>query len=189
MTIEAVAALGSAWKARSPALLGFGGDSLIELASAAVVYWRFRVDRREARFEERAARIAGVLLFALAAFVTVAAAASLLGYSEVHASLVGIAVLAAAALIMPWLAREKRRLSAVTSSAALRADAAESSLCGTMAWIALAGQALNAVWKIGWADPVAGLCLIPIIIHEGSEAVKGKACCSQVSSKRIPLLG
>jgi divalent metal cation (Fe/Co/Zn/Cd) transporter len=176
MTVEAALALASAWRARSPALLGFGGDSLIELVSAATVFWRFRVPRAGGRIEERSARIAGVLLFVLAAFVASASGASVLGYSEVHSSLVGMALLLAAAFVMPWLARQKRRLSAITSSAALRADAAESSVCGYMAWIALVGQLLNAVWKVGWADPVTGLCLIPIILHEGAETIKGKPC-------------
>ncbi len=176
MTAEAAVALASAWKARSPALLGFGGDSLIELLSAAVVYWRFRGERTDARIEERAARIAGALLFALAGLVVVISGAAFLGYSEARTSLVGIALLLAAAFVMPWLAREKRRLSAVTSSAALRADAAESALCGYMAWIALTGLAFNAAWKIRWADPVAALCLVPIMLHEGWEATKGKPC-------------
>ncbi len=176
MAVEAAVALVSSWKARSPALLGFGGDSLIELLSAAVVYWRFRSERTDARVEKRAARIAGALLFALAGFIVIASGAALMGYSEARTSLVGIALLLAAALVMPWLAREKRRLSAVTSSAALRADAAESALCGYMAWIALAGLVLNAAWKIRWADPVAALSLIPIILHEGWEATKGKPC-------------
>jgi len=65
MTLEAALSLGSAWNARSPALLAFGGDSLVELLSAAVVYWRFRFASGEAR----AARIAGALLFALAGLV------------------------------------------------------------------------------------------------------------------------
>ena len=174
MSVETAVALGSAWKARSPALLGFGGDSFVELLSAAVVYWRFRTERTEARIEERAARIAGGLLFALAAFVILASGASLLGRSEVQTSFVGIALLLTAAFVMPWLARQKRRLSAMTSSAALRADAAESALCGYMAWIALAGLVVSAAWKIRWSDPVAALALTPLILREGWEAFKSK---------------
>lgn len=176
MAVEAVVALVSSWKTRSPALLGFGGDSLIELLSAVVVYWRFRSERTDARIEKGAARIAGALLFSLAGFVVIASAAALLGYSEAQTSFVGIALLLIAAFVMPWLAGEKRRLSAVTSSAALRADAAESALCGYMAWISMTGLVLNAVWKIRWADPVAALSLIPIVLHEGWEATKGKPC-------------
>src|SRR5260370_37123187 len=73
---------------------------------------------------------------------------------------------------MPWLAREKRKLAAATSSAALRADAAESALCGYLAWIALAGLLLNAAWAKPWADPPAALLLIPLILPEGWEALR-----------------
>jgi len=177
MTAEAGVALASAWKARSPALLGFGGDSLIELLSAGVVFWRFRDTRVDERTERRTARIGGILLFALAGFVVMASAAALLGYSEARTSLVGIGLLVLAGIIMPWLAAEKRRLAAQTGSGALRADAAESALCGYMAWIALAGLVVNAVWGNRWTDPVAALCLTPLIVREGWEAVRGKTCC------------
>jgi divalent metal cation (Fe/Co/Zn/Cd) transporter len=77
---------------------------------------------------------------------------------------------------MPWLTRQKRRLSAATSSGALRADAAQSALCGYMAWIALAGLILNAIWGIRWAGPIAALVLTPVILREGWEAAKGNPC-------------
>jgi Co/Zn/Cd efflux system component len=177
MTAEAGVALVSAWKARSPVLLGFGGDSLIELLSAAVVFWRFRDPRVDERTERRTAQVGGILLLALAVFVAMASASMLLGYSETRTSLVGIGLLALAAVIMPWLAAEKRHLAAKTGSGALRADAAESALCGYMAWIALVGLVVNAVWKNQWTDPVAALCLTPIIVREGWEAMHGKRCC------------
>jgi divalent metal cation (Fe/Co/Zn/Cd) transporter len=177
MTAEAGVALVSAWKARSPALLGFGGDSLIELLSGVVVFWRFRDPRVDERTERRTAQVAGILLFALAVFVTMASAGALLGYSEARTSLVGLGLLVLAAVIMPWLAAEKRHLAAKTGSGALRADAAESALCGYMAWIALVGLVVNAVWKNQWTDPVAALCLTPIIVREGWEAMRGEKCC------------
>ena len=176
MTAEAGVALVSAWKARSPALLGFGGDSLIELLSAAVVFWRFRDQRADERTEQRTAQIAGILLFALAVFVVIASAAALLGYSEARTSPIGIVLLLLAAIVMPWLAKEKRHLAAQTGSGALRADAAESALCGYMAWIALAGLVVNAVWQNRWTDPLAALCLTPIILREGWETIHGKPC-------------
>ena len=82
-----------------------------------------------------------------------------------------------AAMIMPWLAAQKRQLSTTTASAALRADAAESAVCGYLALIALAGLVVNAVWKVSWADPIAALALLPLIVREGLEARKGKPCC------------
>ena len=177
MTVEAVVSLGAAWFARSPALLGFGGDSAVELLSAAVVLRRFYVTSQEAHAEEWAAKVAGALLFVLAAFVVLASALSLLGHIEPRPSVVGIAVLIVAAVAMPWLASQKRRLSATTGSAALRADAAESAVCGYLALIALVGLVVNAIWRIRWADPVAALALLPLIVREGWEAMKGKPCC------------
>ena len=175
MTVEAALSLWAAWRARSPALAAFGGDSAVELLSAVVVLWRFRAPASE-QAERRASRIAGGLLFALAAYVVLAAALSLLGYVEPKPSFLGMAVLAAATLIMPVLAREKRRLSALTGSAALRADAAESALCAYLSVIALTGLAVHAVWHIAWADPVAALAITPLIVYEGREAMRGKAC-------------
>jgi divalent metal cation (Fe/Co/Zn/Cd) transporter len=171
MCVEAAVSLGAAWRAHSPALLAFGGDSAIELVSALVVYWRFRFHSTEPKAEKFATRIAGGLLFALAAYVALASGAALLGKGEARGSLAGIALLLVAAVIMPWLAGQKRKLSAVASSAALKADAAESAVCGYMAWIALAGLSVNAAWGIKWADPVAALCLIPFILREGWEAI------------------
>jgi divalent metal cation (Fe/Co/Zn/Cd) transporter len=176
MGLEAAVSLSAAWRAHSPALLAFGGDSAIELVSALVVYWRFRFYSADMKAEKFASRIAGGLLFVLGAFVLLASGAALLGRGEAHSSLAGIALLLVASVVMPWLAGQKRKLSARASSAALRADAAESAVCGYMAWIALAGLTINAVWGIKWADPVAALCLIPIIVHEGWEVVKGKSC-------------
>jgi divalent metal cation (Fe/Co/Zn/Cd) transporter len=171
MMVEAAVSLFAAWRARSPALLGFGGDSAIELLSAAVVFWRFRSNSDPELAERYAARIAGALLMVLALFVAITSALSLLGHREPQPSRPGIAVLLLAAVIMPWFAREKRKLAAATSSAALRADAAESALCGYLAWIALAGLLLNALWAKPWADPLAALFLIPLILREGWEAL------------------
>jgi divalent metal cation (Fe/Co/Zn/Cd) transporter len=174
MTVEAVVSLGAAWNSHSPALFAFGGDSLVELLSAAVVLWRFRFELHEAR----AARIAGALLFMLAGLVALTSILNFLGYREAQRSLAGIGILLAAAVVMPWLAARKRKLAAITSSAALKADAAESALCGYMAWIALAGLAANAIWGKSWADPLAALALTPLIVKEGWEAFKSsKLCC------------
>jgi divalent metal cation (Fe/Co/Zn/Cd) transporter len=165
ISIEAALSFWSAWRARSPALVAFGGDSAIELLSAVIVLWRFHHHASE-HAEKRAAYIAGGLLFVLAACVAVVSAMSLCGYSEPKPSYFGMAVLAAAALIMPWLAKEKRRLSAVTGSAALRADATESAICSYLSIIALVGLAVHALWHIEWADPVAALAITPLILFE-----------------------
>ena len=198
MAAEAVIALAAAWRARSPALLGFGGDSAVELLSAAVVLWRFSARRKrrpaektgrgeagdvkpplqeaeeEAGRERWAAKIAGGLLFVLAAFVVLAALRALLGHAEPRQSCLGIVLLLLAAMFMPWLAAQKLRLAVVTGSAALKADAAESKVCGYLAVIALVGLVVNAAWSLPWADAVAGLGLLPIIVREGWEAVEKK---------------
>ncbi len=176
MSVEAVVSLLAAWMAHSPALLAFGGDSAIELVSAVVVYWRFRSKGSDERTEKLAARITGSLLFALAAYVALVAALALLGHREVRPSYLGIVVLIVAAVVMPLFAQQKRRLSALTASAALRADAAESALCGYLSIVALVGLVANAFWSIRWADPVAALCVIPLVAREGWQALKGKPC-------------
>jgi divalent metal cation (Fe/Co/Zn/Cd) transporter len=140
------------------------------------VLWRFRATAAHEDAERRAARVAGALLFALAAFVAITSVASLLGYNEPKPTFLGIAILIAAAVVMPWLANEKRRLSGATGSAALRADAAQSALCAYLSLIALAGLAINAIWHARWADPVAALLVVPLIVWEGREAMRGRAC-------------
>ena len=175
MSVEAALSLYSAWQARSPALAAFGGDSAIELVSAVVVLWRFRHTVPE-RAEHIAARITSGLLLSLAAFVIITSILSLLGYNEPRPSYLGMAVLAAAALLMPWLAKEKRRLSALTASAALRADAAESALCAYLSILALAGLAVRALWHIEWADPLAALAITPLILREAHQSWRGKSC-------------
>lgn len=126
MGVEAALSLWAAWRASSRALFAFGGDSFIELFSAIVVLWRFapRTDREQ--FERPAALIAGVLLFALAVFVAGTSIVTLLGRNQPQTTPLGIAILILAAVFMPWLAKEKRRVAAITGSNALRADAAES---------------------------------------------------------------
>jgi divalent metal cation (Fe/Co/Zn/Cd) transporter len=101
---------------------------------------------------------------------------TLLGYSHPKPSRIGVVILALAAVAMPWLAREKRRLSAVTSSAALRADAAESMLCAYLSLIALIGLVTHMFFGLDWADPLAALLVTPFILWEAREALQGKPC-------------
>ncbi len=180
MCAEAAIAIFAALRARSVALLGFGADSAIELASALIVFLRFK---RVAHLnEKRAARITGLLLFALAAFIL---GSSFLAFTRPDfkpaPSYLGIAVLIAAGICMPWLSAQKRRLAAKTNSGSLSADAVQSSMCAYLAWIALAGLVVNSIFKVSWADPVAALLLLPIILGEGWEAMQGKSCPGCVS--------
>jgi divalent metal cation (Fe/Co/Zn/Cd) transporter len=180
MCAEAAIALFAALRAHSVALLGFGADSGIELVSAFVVFLRFK--KVSPINENRAARISGLLLFALAAFIL---GSSILAFTNPHfrpePSYLGIALLIAAGIFMPWLSAQKRSLAAKTNSGSLKADAIQSSMCAYLAWIALGGLVLNAIFKISWADPTAALLLLPIIVREGSEAMQGKTCSDCVS--------
>ena len=180
MCAEAAIAIFAALRAHSVALLGFGADSGIELVSAFVVFLRFK--KVSHINEKRAARIAGLLLFALAAFIL---GSSIVAFTNPRfrpePSYLGIGLLIAAAIVMPWLSSQKRTLAAKTSSNALKADAVQSSMCAYLAWIALGGLLLNAIFKVSWADPSAALLLLPIILREGWEATQGKCCGDCVS--------
>jgi divalent metal cation (Fe/Co/Zn/Cd) transporter len=179
MIAEAVLSLWAAFRARSPALLAFGGDSAIELFSAAVVLWRFqeRSDKKSGEVaERRAARIAGILLIALALYVVAVACATLFGLQESSPSYVGIGVLIAATAVMPWLAWQKRRLATITGSAALRADAAESMLCAYLSLVALLGLSARTWLQVSWADPIAALAATPFLLGEARRALRGDVC-------------
>jgi divalent metal cation (Fe/Co/Zn/Cd) transporter len=179
MTIEVIVALAAAWTAKSPSLLGFGGDSAVELLSAIVVLWRFRSTTDAEKDERLAARVAGVLLFTVAVLVLLSSGLSLLGYREPRTSFVGIVLLFVAAIGMPWLASQKRRLATQIASASLRADATESALCGYLSLIAFAGLLANAIFHAPWADPIAALALIPLIVREGWHAIhSSQHCCA-----------
>ena len=175
MSVEAAVSLGAAWQAHSVALAAFGGDSLVEWISAAVVLGRFQ--RRTPLTERWAARIAGGLLLGLAALVVLASMLSLFGAREAQPSAIGIVLLVLAVVVMPWLARQKRALATTTGSAALRADAMESALCGYLAWIALGGLMINAWWALPWADSVAALILVPLIVREGWSTIHEAKLC------------
>lgn len=174
MAVEAIAAMVAAWVAASPALLGFGGDSAIELFSAVIVLWRFRARSDSEKAEKTAARVAGTLLLLLAAFVLMTSGLSLLGFREPRASVAGIVVLVVAAVGMPWLASQKRKLALQLSSASLKADAAESALCGYLSLIALVGLLVNVFFHAPWADPIAALALLPFILKEAREALRAQ---------------
>jgi len=179
MSVEAIVASTAAWTARSSALLGFSGDSAIELFSAIIVLWRFRAKSDLAVAEQLAARVAGGLLFVVAAFVIVSSGLSLLGNREAQPSIIGIIVLIVAAIGMPWLASQKRKVATQVASAALRADATESAVCGYLSLIALAGLLANAIFHAPWADPIAALALVPLIAREAWQAVHAsRHCCN-----------
>lgn len=174
MCVELSVALFAGIRACSVALTAFGADSGIELLSAFVVLRRFTFGSIS---ERRAARISGVLLYVLAAYILLSSALSLFS-TEVQAepTVLGIVLLSAAAIIMPLLGQAKKKLAAEIGSRALRADAAQSNICAYLSWIALAGLLVNLLFHLPWADSVAALLLLPIVLKEAGEASKGEVC-------------
>jgi divalent metal cation (Fe/Co/Zn/Cd) transporter len=178
--VEAVVSLAAGLVAGSVALVGFGIDSVIEVTASGAAQWRLRTDldaaRRE-RVERRTHRIIGWSFIALAAYVVFESAKSLWLKEKPDPSAVGLVMLTLSAVVMPVLAREKRRVAHGLSSNALRADAMQTSLCAYLSIIALAGVAFNALFGWWWADPVAALAMTPLIIREGVEGLRNQACC------------
>ncbi len=175
MLIECALALVSAWRARSPVLLAFGADSLIELLSALVVLLQFVP--RLALSTARATRLAGILLFMLTAIITLSSALALWQHVQPDTSWLGIGVTIAALVVMPLLSWAKRRAGRTARNAALIADAVQSATCGYLAGITLGGLVFNAVLHIRWMDPVAALVAVPVICLEGKKALRGEECC------------
>lgn len=174
MLVEFGVSAYAAITARSPVMLAFGSDSLVELISAAVVLlqWVPGVSISE----RKATRTASLLLFALALVVAGTALASLALRLRPETSRAGIAITVAALLAMPVLAWLKRREARRSGNTALAADAAQSAACAYLALIALAGLAVNAFFHIAWFDAAAALAAIPILIKEGRSAWQGQTC-------------
>ncbi len=174
--VEAGVSLGAGVVAGSVSLVGFGVDSIIETSSGAVLLWRLRDGDRGFRREPTALRLVGVSFLALAAYVAVEAARSLALGEPPEASPAGIAIAALSLVVMPLLARAKRRVAVGLESRALAADSRQTDLCAYLSAILLAGLALNAALGWWWADPVAGLAMVPIIAKEGVAALRGHKC-------------
>ena len=178
--LEAVVALVSGAVAGSIALMGFGLDSLIEVSSGGILLWRLHADHdeeRSERVERNALRLVGVSLLLLAAYVAGDSVVSLVGRKAPERSLPGIALAIASLIAMPLLARAKRRVAWALGSAALQADSRQTDICAYLSVVLLLGLLLNATFGWWWADPVAGLVMVPLIAYEGSEALRGKTCC------------
>jgi divalent metal cation (Fe/Co/Zn/Cd) transporter len=174
MLVECGVAAYAAATARSPALLAFGSDSLVELLSATVVLLQWVPG--VALSERRASRAAGALLLVLAVLVAAIAAAALALRVRPETSCSGMAITAAALVAMPVLAGLKRREARRSGNAALAADAVQSATCAYIALVALVGLAVNAAFHIAWFDSVAALAAIPFLIKEGRSAWQGRAC-------------
>lgn len=178
-TFEGLIAVTAGIVAGSIALVGFGIDSAIEVLSGVVLIWRLHSDANEARrekVEQIALRLVGGSFLILAAYVAFDSVSALIAREEPRESLVGIALAAASLVVMPFLARAKRKVARDINSRALAADAAQTSLCTWLSAILLGGLVLNALLGWWWADPIAALVMVPIIGREGWEAIRGERC-------------
>lgn len=178
-SLEGIIAIAAGLFAGSIALVGFGFDSAIEVLSGLTLLWRLYSDADEHRREEVEAialRIIGVSFMLLAAYVTFDAVKSLWLREPPHESIVGIVLACVSVIVMPLLVRAKRRVAAKIRSAALSADAMQTQICTYLSAILLVGLVLNAAVGWWWADPIAALAMIPIIVREGFEGIRGEHC-------------
>jgi divalent metal cation (Fe/Co/Zn/Cd) transporter len=173
--IEAIVAIAEGARVSSSALIGFGLDSVIEVASAAAVAWQFAGRDPEAR-EKVALRIIAFSFFGLAAFVTVDAVRALSGVGEARHSTVGIVLAALSLAVMPVLSWAQRRAGRELGSISAVADSKQTLLCTYLSAVLLAGLVLNSAFGWSWADPVAALVIAAVAVKEGREAWRGEPC-------------
>ena len=181
VVVEAAVSIGAGISAGSLLLTAFGVDSVVELASAALLFRRLR---RQASgnvtggaAEQKTARMAGLLLYALSVYVVAQAVSGLARRHQAGTAWAGIAVAVVAAFGMPVLARAKLRVAKQIGSRALRADAMETLTCGYLSWALLAGLAANALLHWWWLDSAAALAVVPLLVREGREAASGGCGC------------
>jgi divalent metal cation (Fe/Co/Zn/Cd) transporter len=178
-SFEGLIAVVAGLMAGSIALVGFGFDSLIEVTSGGTLLWRLHSDADEARrerVETIALRIVGVCFLLLAAYVSYDSIKSLIWREEPHESIPGIVLAVVSLIVMPLLVRAKRGVARAIKSAALMADSKQTELCTYLSAILLVGLLLNALFGWWWADPVAALIMVPIIVKEGIESLRGETC-------------
>ena len=179
-SLEGLIAVVAGLIAGSIALVGFGFDSLIEVTSGSILLWRLHADvneERRERVEAISLRIVGALFVLLAIYVTYDSVKSLIRREAPEESLVGIVLASVSLVLMPLLVRAKRRVARAINSGALMADSKQTELCTYLSAILLGGLLLNALLGWWWADPIAALVMVPIIVKEGIEALRGETCC------------
>jgi divalent metal cation (Fe/Co/Zn/Cd) transporter len=182
MTIECGVALYGAWQAHSVVLMAFGADSFVELLSAILVLLAFSPRIRISR--TRSAQLAGILLYVLAGVVVITAILAWRIRIRPESSPAGMAITIAALVGMPILAWQKRRLSRETGSQVLAADSVQSATCAWMAAAALAGLIADATLHVRWVDSVAALAVLPLLLLEARNAMRGESCgcCSSAAA-------
>src|SRR5437660_558833 len=174
--LESIVGIIAGVLAGSVALISFGIDSVIEVASSLVLVWRLSDASATEDREAFAHRLVGICFLALAIYVSFEAMKDLLTHSTPRLAYLGIIYSAACVIVMPLLARAKRRAAANLQSHALHADSHQSDICAYLAVILLGGLGLNALFGWWWADPVAALCMVPIILREAISGLCGQPC-------------
>jgi divalent metal cation (Fe/Co/Zn/Cd) transporter len=179
-SLEGLVSIVAGLIAGSVSLVGFGLDSLIEVGSGTALLWRLHhdlnVSRRE-QIEQTTLRIVGGCFLALAAYVAYESASTLIWHETPERSIPGILVATASVVVMPILAKAKRRVATGIGSGAMHADSRQTDFCTYLSAILLGGLLLNALMSWWWADPVSGLVMVPIIAKEGVDGIRSKACC------------
>jgi divalent metal cation (Fe/Co/Zn/Cd) transporter len=175
---EALVAVAAGLAAGSIALVGFGGDSVVEAGAAAIVVWRF-ADRRSGseEAERRAQRLVALSFLALAAYVGLEAVRSLIAGDRPDASWLGIGLAAVTLVAMPPLARAKARVGTTLRSGATVSEGRQNLLCAWLSAALLAGLGANALFDLWWADPLAALAVAGVALREGRDAWRGEGCC------------
>ncbi len=182
-SLEGLIGIAAGLVAGSIALIGFGIDSIIEVTSGVALLWRLHHDADHSRREQQerlTLRIVGACFLALAVYVAYDSLASLLTHQAPEKSKIGMGLATVSLVVMPLLARAKRRIARHIGSAALHADAKQTEFCTFLSAILLGGLLLNALLGWWWADPIAGLAMAPIIAKEGLGALQGRACCDEI---------
>jgi divalent metal cation (Fe/Co/Zn/Cd) transporter len=178
--IEAIVAITAGTVASSGALVAFGLDSVIEVASATAVAWQFSAADPEKR-ERTALWIIAVSFFALAAYVSVDAVRALAGTGEAEHSTAGLVLAALSLVIMPGLSYAQRRAGREFGSASAVADSKQTLLCTYLSGVLLVGLAVNSLLGWSWADPIAALVIAAVAVKEGREAWRGDTCCAPLT--------
>jgi divalent metal cation (Fe/Co/Zn/Cd) transporter len=174
--VEAIIAISAGTHASSTALIGFGLDSVIEVASATAVAWQFSGADPEAR-ERTALKVIAVSFFALAAYVTFESVRSLTGAETAAHSTVGIVLAAVSLVVMPFLSFAQRRAGRELGSASAVADSKQTLLCTYLSGVLLVGLLVNSLFGWSWADPLVALVIAAVAVKEGREAWRGHHCC------------
>jgi len=179
-SLEGALSVGAGLSSGSIALVGFGLDSFIEVAASGAAVWRLHRDadvtHRESA-ERGAVRVIGFTFLALAAYVAFEGIDSLVTQDASRVSALGIAIAVASLVVMPLLARAKRRVARQLGSGALNAEARQTDICMYLSALLLIGLALNALFGWWWADPVSALLMVPFIGWEGIETLRGRTVC------------